>query len=70
MNEIDIVWGNAPPSLPKGAKMAVLAGDTSKEGPVTLRAIFPPNYKMAAHTHLDVENVIVLKGTLYVVMGG
>ncbi len=69
MNEIDFVWGDAPPSLPKGAKLAVLAGDPSKEGPVTLRAIFPPNYKMAAHTHLGVENVTVLKGTLYVGMG-
>ena len=69
MNETDFVWGDPPPSLPKGAKLAVLAGDPSKEGPITLRVIFPPNYKMAAHTHLGVENVTVLKGTLYVGMG-
>jgi len=69
MNESDIVWGDAPPALPKGAKMAVMAGDPTKEGAVTLRVIFPPNYTMAAHTHLGVENVTVLKGTLYVGMG-
>lgn len=69
MNEIDVVWGDAPPSLPKGAKMAVMAGDPSKAGPVTLRAMFPANYRMAAHTHLGVENVTVLKGSLYVGMG-
>jgi len=69
MNEVDFVWGDPPPSLPKGAKLAVLAGDPSKEGPITLRVVFPPNYKMAAHTHLGVENVTVLKGTLYVGMG-
>jgi quercetin dioxygenase-like cupin family protein len=69
MNEIDVVWGDAPPSLPKGAKMAVMAGDPSKAGPVTLRAMFPKNYRMAAHTHGGVENVTVLKGSLYVGMG-
>jgi len=69
MNENDVVWGDAPPSLPKGAKMAILAGDPSKPGPVTLRAKFPANYTMAAHTHGGVENVTVLKGSLYVGMG-
>ena len=69
MNEIDLVWGDAPPSLPKGAKMAVLAGDPSKEGHVTLRAWFPANYKMAAHSHPGFESVTVIKGSLYVGVG-
>lgn len=69
MNEIDIVWGDPPPALPKGAKMAVMAGDPTKEGPITLRAWFPANYKIAAHSHPGFESVTVIKGSLYVGTG-
>ncbi len=33
INSKDIKWGDAPPSLPKGAKLAVLQGDPGKPGP-------------------------------------
>ena len=69
MNTADIVWGDPPPPIPKGAKLAVLAGDPTKEGPITLRAWFPANFKMAAHTHPGVENVTVIKGSLYIGTG-
>jgi quercetin dioxygenase-like cupin family protein len=69
INESDLAWGDAPPSLPKGAKMVVLQGDPSKEGPFTIRAMFPANYKIAPHWHPTMENVTVLKGTLYLGTG-
>jgi len=31
-------WQDGPPSLPKGAKIAVLEGDPGKEGPFAFRA--------------------------------
>jgi hypothetical protein len=30
-------WKDGPPSLPKGAKIAILEGDPSKEGPFVFR---------------------------------
>ena len=36
-NPGDIKWGDAPPNMPKGAKVAVLYGDPSKAGPFTMR---------------------------------
>jgi mannose-6-phosphate isomerase-like protein (cupin superfamily) len=69
LNETDLKWGDAPPSLPKGAKMAVLEGDPSKEGEFTLRAMFPANYKIAPHWHPTTENVTILKGSMYLGTG-
>jgi quercetin dioxygenase-like cupin family protein len=65
----DINWVDAPPAFPKGAKVAVVQGDPSKEGAFTLRAKFPAEYKVAPHFHPDVETVTVLSGTFYVSMG-
>jgi quercetin dioxygenase-like cupin family protein len=59
-----IKWGDAPPSLPKGAKLAVLAGDPGKEGPFVMRLKTPANYRIAPHTHTQAENITVLSGTL------
>ena len=33
LNPTDLKWGDVPPGLPHGAKMAVLAGDPTKKGP-------------------------------------
>ena len=65
----DVKWGEGPPSLPPGAKMAVVFGDTKKEGPFTLRAKLPANYKVPPHFHPDTETVTVLSGTFYASMG-
>src|SRR6478672_4204754 len=37
-NSASLKWGAAPDALPKGASMAVVAGDPSKTGPFVLRA--------------------------------
>lgn len=62
-------WKDAPASLPKGAKIAVLEGDPSKEGPFVFRVKVPDGYKVPVHTHPKTERVTVISGTLNVGMG-
>jgi ketosteroid isomerase-like protein/quercetin dioxygenase-like cupin family protein len=64
-----IKWGNPPPSLPPGSKIAVIAGDPSKAGPFVLRAQVPAGYKVAPHWHPGDENLTVLSGTVALGMG-
>jgi quercetin dioxygenase-like cupin family protein len=65
----DIKWGPAPPVLPKGAELAVLAGDPAKTGPVTLRLKMPKGYEIPAHWHPTDERVTVISGELGLGMG-
>ena len=69
MNTGDLKWGDAPPVLPKGAKVAVLNGDPFKPGQYTLRLMLPANAKIAPHWHSKDENLTVISGTLYLGMG-
>ena len=62
-------WGDAPPVLPKGAKLAVLQGDPGKAGPFVIRLQLPKGYKVAPHTHSQAENVTVMSGSFMVGMG-
>jgi hypothetical protein len=62
-------WGDAPPALPAGAKMAVVSGDPSKEGDFVLRIKLPANYAVAPHHHPNDEVVRVKSGTLNYGMG-
>ncbi len=52
----DIKWVDAPPSVPPGAKMAVLEGDPAKPGPFTMRIKFPADYKVPPHWHPRIEH--------------
>lgn len=65
----EVKWGPAPPSLPAGAKFAVLVGNPGKAGPYVLRGKLPDGYKVPPHWHPTDENVTVLKGTLMVGKG-
>ncbi len=65
----DLTWGDAPPGLPAGAKMAVLAGDPGKKGPFTVRLRAPDGYKVAAHMHPTAENLTVISGTFHLGTG-
>src|SRR4051812_37447542 len=60
-----VQWGPAPPVLPKGAQMAVLAGDPGKTGPFTARLKFPAGYKVPAHQHPSAEAVTVISGEFH-----
>lgn len=64
-----IQWAPAPPVLPAGAQIAVLEGDPSAKGMVTMRLRFPANYDIPAHWHSMTERVTVLSGALNVGMG-
>jgi quercetin dioxygenase-like cupin family protein len=64
-----IKWGDAPPTVPKGAKLAVLYGDPNKEGLFVVRIKLPANYKIPAHSHPTDEIVTVLSGNFMVGMG-
>ncbi len=64
-----IEWGQAPPGLPPGAQLAVLAGDPGKKGVYTLRLKAPAGYKIPPHTHPTAEEVTVISGGLHVGMG-
>lgn len=62
-------WGDAPPSLPAGGKLAVISGDPSKPGPFVVRVQVPANYRIAPHWHPGDENLTILSGTVAVGMG-
>jgi quercetin dioxygenase-like cupin family protein len=62
-------WGPAPPMLPAGAQIAVLAGDPTKSAPYAVRLKFPANYAIPAHSHPTDEHVVVVSGALTFGMG-
>jgi quercetin dioxygenase-like cupin family protein len=64
-----IQWKEGPPSLPKGAMIAVLEGDPSKEGPFVFRVKVPDGYRVPPHTHPKVERITVISGTFNLGMG-
>jgi len=65
----EIKWGPAPAVLPKGAELAVLAGDPAKAGLVTLRLKMPKGYEIPAHWHPTEERVTIISGELGLGMG-
>src|SRR5262245_47337908 len=64
-----LVWKDGPPSLPKGAQIAILEGDPSKEGPFVFRIKAPDGYRIPPHTHPKMERVTVVSGTFNIGMG-
>jgi hypothetical protein len=64
-----IEWKAGPPSLPAGAKMAVLEGDPTKDGPFVMRLQTPADYHIPPHTHPKTERVTVISGTMFLAMG-
>jgi quercetin dioxygenase-like cupin family protein len=68
-NVPDAKWGPAPPMLPPGAEIAVLAGNPTAAGAYVVRLRFPANYMIPAHSHPTDENVVVVSGSFAVGMG-
>jgi quercetin dioxygenase-like cupin family protein len=64
-----IKWQEGPASLPKGAMIAVLEGDPTKEGPFVFRLKLPDGYRVPPHTHPKIERVTVISGTFNIGMG-
>jgi quercetin dioxygenase-like cupin family protein len=65
----ELKWRDGPPSLPPGAKIAVLEGDPTKEGPFVFRVKVPDGYRVPPHTHPKTERVTVIAGTFNIGMG-
>ena len=65
----EVKWQQGPPSLPKGAQIAVLEGDPTQEGPFVFRIKVPDGYRVSPHTHPKTERVTVIAGQLNIGMG-
>jgi quercetin dioxygenase-like cupin family protein len=65
----EVKWSPGPASIPKGAEVAVLFGDPSKEGPFAMRLKMPKGYQIAPHSHPKPEVVTVISGTFRIGMG-
>jgi quercetin dioxygenase-like cupin family protein len=65
----NLKWKEGPPSLPKGAMIAVIEGDPTKEGPFVFRIKIPDGYRVPPHTHPKTERVTVISGTFNIGMG-
>ena len=57
------------PSLPPGAKIAVIEGPMNEAVPFTIRLKFPADYKIPAHSHPAIERVTALPGTFHMGTG-
>jgi ketosteroid isomerase-like protein/quercetin dioxygenase-like cupin family protein len=62
-------WGDSPPSMPPGAKVAVVSGDPTQAGSYVIRAQMPAGYRIPPHWHPADEHVTVLAGTVALGMG-
>ena len=64
----DLKWADVP-SLPPGAKLAVIEGPLNEAVPFTMRIQFPANYQIPAHSHPAIEHVTVISGTVNMGLG-
>lgn len=69
INPADLKWGDAPPGLPTGGKMAVLNGDPTQPGPFTARIKGHAGYKIMPHTHPTSERLTLISGNVKIGMG-
>lgn len=65
----DMKWVDAPPSLPPGAKAALVEGDPKAAELFTMRIKLPANYMIMPHSHPADEHVTVIEGSLYMGIG-
>ena len=64
----DLKWADVP-SLPPGAKIAVIEGPMNEAVPFTVRLKLPADYKVPAHWHPALEHVTVISGTFNMGIG-
>jgi quercetin dioxygenase-like cupin family protein len=64
----ELKWADAP-SLPLGAKVALIEGQLDQPVPFTLRVQFPAGYQLAAHRHPAIEHTTVLSGVVNMGVG-
>jgi len=64
----ELKWSQ-PAAYAKGAELAVVSGDPTKEGFYVVRLRVPAGFRIAPHTHPNDENVTVLSGVFHVGTG-
>ena len=64
----DLKWADVP-TLPPGAKVAIIEGPPNEAVPFMMRLRFPANYKVPAHWHPAIEHLTVLSGTFNMGIG-
>jgi quercetin dioxygenase-like cupin family protein len=69
VNASQLQWAPAPNFVPKGAQIAVLSGDPSKDGLFVIRVRMPTGYQIPAHNHPTTEMVTVISGDFHLGMG-
>src|SRR5688572_27028215 len=67
--QADALKWSAPAAYAKGAQLAVIKGDPTKEGMYVVRLKVPAGFSIAAHTHPNDENVTVLSGSINIGTG-
>jgi len=65
----EMTWVNGPPSLPAGAKVAILEGNPAEAGPFTMRLWVPADTKAAPHFHSGIEHATIIAGSVHFGMG-
>lgn len=68
VTEADLKWADVP-SLPPGAKIAVIEGPMNEAKPFTMRLRLPADYRIPAHYHTAIEHVTVISGTFNMGLG-
>jgi anti-sigma factor ChrR (cupin superfamily) len=68
VNPNELKWADVP-SLPSGAKIAVIEGPLNEAVPFTIRLKVPANYQVPAHWHPAIEHVTVISGTFHMGTG-
>ena len=68
LSPADLKWVDVP-SLPPGAKLAIIEGPLNEAVPFTFRLRLPANYQIPAHWHTAVERVTVISGTVNMGVG-
>lgn len=63
----EVTWKGHP--LFQGAQIATLVGNPTKSETIVQRFKFPPNFKVAPHTHTYTEVATVMSGTLQLGLG-
>jgi quercetin dioxygenase-like cupin family protein len=60
----ELKWGPAPPSLPAGARMAVVRGNPAAPGPFTIRLRLPSGFTVPPHFHPVDEHQTLISGRI------
>lgn len=65
----EIQWKDGPASLEPGAQFAILEGNPGKAEVFTMRIRMPDGFRIAPHSHPNVERVTVISGTFHLGTG-